>query len=286
MRFGVTVDCSDLRDAHAAAQGFRVSGASRREAFGSLRSAGAGLVELQAGSLRDRELADCLAHARNAGLDVHFRGALHDPGHARYCVHDYARLLEVCRGAGVDRPLVVVHGGAGKRLAPIEHRQATVEMLNILADELPDIRFALKPRRRQRGSNQACDSCRTARSILDRCRRANIGFCWDAAHALANAQAFDDEFIPPADLVHRLFAVNVHGMVGGDAHHRLAPGNPPLDRVAHALREARYDGPVAYELAPSRLDAPSAYLDAVREDLGILREALGLTSLSLQAAAS
>ena len=275
MRIGLSVTCCQLLPAPVVDDGNGRVATLDPAGLARLRSAGIELLELKAYGCDHRELPAGLSAAQAAGVAVQFHREIQFPGHARYCIDGYARFLDTCRTQGILNPLVVVHGTDGCCLSGVEHRQASAEMLSVLAREFPDITFALELNRRRRRVAQACDSYEATRRVLDRLPFPNVGFCWDVGHACANVEEHGDPLVPPADLMARLRNLHLHAYRNGETHHPLGDGAVPFEEVASALTAIAYEGPIVLEVRPRRGGNAAPYLDAIVSDADLCRSALG-----------
>ncbi|MFW5857181.1 MAG: sugar phosphate isomerase/epimerase family protein [Planctomycetota bacterium] len=275
MRIGLSVTCRQLLPAPVVEDGNDRVATLGDADLARLRSAGFEILELKTYGCDRLELPAGLDAAQAAGFTVQFHREIQFPGHARYCVDGYTRFLDTCRAQGIPHPLVVVHGTDGCCLSGVEHRQASAEMLSVLARGFPDITFALELNRRRRRVAQACDSYEATQRVLDRLPFPNVGFCWDVGHAYANVEVHGDPLVPPADLMDRLCSLHLHAFRDGETHHPLGDGALPVEEVASALTTVAYEGPVVLEVRPRRVGNAATYLDAIISDADLCRHALG-----------
>ena len=229
-------------------------------------------VEIKA-LYRDADALDTLlSRFCPTGVQLTFHKEIYFPGHSRSFLGEYHSFISTCQRHGIYNPLVVIHGTEGKNLYPIEHRQATVESINILTAEFPQIRFAVEVNRQRRTLYQACQSYEDAMAILRRCRSKAVGVCWDLGHCHYNSLYWDMPFIPPLDFLKRVINVHVHDVVGEETHHFLHPGGLPLEDALDALRGVDYDGPLTLEVSPERTKAGKNFISQLEKMVGEVRE--------------
>lgn len=217
------------------------------------RNLGVNVIELKTESPDNPTLSDVIHKVKELDFKPTFHKSILHPGYKRSCIQDFYDFYYSCLMQGITKPLVVFHALEGEHLFPVEHRQASSEIINNLGKRFNDIEFSLENCRKRKKRFHGCDCYETTMRVVDRCKRANIGICWDLGHSYYNYMCWKYDFIPPREFLERVNNVHIHDVCGKETHHPLQDGQIPLDEVISALNDVGYKGALTIEIYPERL---------------------------------
>ncbi|MHC4870709.1 MAG: sugar phosphate isomerase/epimerase family protein [Planctomycetota bacterium] len=237
---------------------------------------GISIIELRTEHHDNQYLSTVLKKISKCGLSPIFRKSILNPGFQRNCIKDYFDFYYACLLNNIKNPLVIIHGTEDKNLYPVEHRQATGEMINILTRRFQNIEFSLENSTRKRGMSKACDTYYSTLKTLNRCKYGKVGICWDLGHSYFNYKYWKKDFIPPKEFLLRINNVHINDVVKNETHYPLQEGQVPIDEVISALSDIDYQGALTFEVLPERIKCGNKFgpmlLDMVKNITSLINK--------------